>query len=102
MGLLYEFMLKVGDMLLITNRLSTYQLFQVGQRWTSRWECFQHPIHLMAHILHPLWYHPLGNISLELQDGWTYYLNIHCCDPLDENALDDELLKFLCKEGPFA
>jgi hypothetical protein len=29
-------------------------------------------------------------------------LSIHCCDPLDENALDDELLKFLCKEGPFA
>ncbi len=102
MGLLYEFMLKVGDMLLIINRLSTYQLLQVGQRWTSRWDCFQHLIHPMAHILHPLWHHPLGNISLELQDGWTYYLSIHCCDPLDENALDDELLKFLCKEGPFA
>jgi hypothetical protein len=35
MGLLYEFMLKVGDMLLITNMLLTNQLFQVGQRWTS-------------------------------------------------------------------
>ncbi len=56
----------------------------------------------MAHILHPLWYHPLGNIFHELQDGWTSYLNIHCHDPLDENALDDELLKFICKEGPFA
>ncbi len=56
----------------------------------------------MAHILHPLWCHPLGNIFHELQDGWKFYLNIHCCDHLDENALDDGLLKFLWKERPFA
>ncbi len=84
MGLLYEFMLKVGDMVLIANRLSTDQLLQVGQRWTSRWECFHHPIHHVAHILHPLWHHYLGNVSFELQDGWTSYLNIHCHDPLDD------------------
>jgi hypothetical protein len=51
----------------------------------------------VAHILHPLLRHPLGNISNELQDGWKSYLNIHYRDPLD-----DELLKFLWKEGPFA
>jgi hypothetical protein len=56
----------------------------------------------VAHILHPLSHHPLGNIFHELQDGWKSYLNIHCHDPLDENVLDDELLKFLWKEGPFA
>jgi hypothetical protein len=37
-----------------------------------------------------------------LQDGWTSYSSIHCCDPLDENVVDDEFLKFLQKEGPFA
>jgi hypothetical protein len=82
--------------------LSTYQLLQVGQRWTSQWEWFHHPIHVVAHILHPLWHHPLGNISLELQDGCTSYSSIHCHDHLDENALDDELLIFLRKEEPFA
>ncbi len=56
----------------------------------------------MAHILHPLSCYPLGNISHELQDGWKSFLNIHCYDPLDESALDDELLKILWKEGPFA
>ncbi len=101
MGLLYEFMLTVGDMFLIANKLSKNQLLQVGQSWTSRWECFHHPIHPVAHILHPLWRHPLGNISLELQDGWTSYLSIHYHEPLGENALDDEFLKFLCKEMPF-
>jgi hypothetical protein len=35
MGLLYEFMLKVGDMFLIANMLSMDQLLQLGQRWTS-------------------------------------------------------------------
>jgi hypothetical protein len=95
-------MLKVGDMLLIVNRLLTDQLLQVGQRWTSQWEWFHRPIHVVAHILHPSSHHPLGNISHELQDGWKSYLNIHCYDTLDENALDDELLKFLWKEGPFA
>jgi hypothetical protein len=35
MGLLYEFMLKVGDILLIANKLLVDQLLQVGQRWTS-------------------------------------------------------------------
>jgi hypothetical protein len=25
-------------------------------------------------------------------------IELHCCDPLDENALDDELLKFLWEE----
>ncbi len=99
MGLFYEFMLKVGNMLLISNMLSIDQFFQISQRWISRWEWFHQPIHVVAHILHPLWYHPLGNIFHELQDGWTSYLNIHCCDPLDENALDDEFLKFLRKEG---
>ncbi len=101
MGLPYEFMLKVGDTLLIVNRWLTYQLLQVGQRWTSQWEWFHRPIRVVAHILHPSLHHPLGNISHELQDGWKSYLNIHYYDPLDENALDDELLKFLWKEGPF-
>jgi len=49
-----------------------------------------------------LWCHPLGNIFPKLQDGWTSYLNIHCHDPLDENALDDEFLKFLRIKRPFA
>jgi len=35
MVLLYEFMLKLGDILLITNKLLVDQLLQVGQRWTS-------------------------------------------------------------------
>jgi hypothetical protein len=102
MGLLYEFMLKAGDMFLIANMLLVDQLLQVGPRCTSRWEWFHHPIHVVAHILHPLLCHPLGNISHELQDGWKFYLNIHCRNPLDGNDLDDELLKLLWKEGPFA
>jgi hypothetical protein len=56
----------------------------------------------VAHIQHPLWCHPLGNIFHESKDGWKSYLNIHSCDPLDENVLDNGLLKFLWKEGPFA
>ncbi len=66
MGLFYEFMLKVGDMLLIASKLSVNQFFQIGQKWTPQWEWFHHLIHVVAHILHPLWRHPLGNISSEL------------------------------------
>jgi hypothetical protein len=93
-------MLKIGDML-ITNKLSVEQL-QVIQRWTLCREWFHCPKNIVAHILHPLWHHSLGNISPKLQEGWTSYLNIYCHDPTDENALDDELLNFLWKERPFA
>jgi hypothetical protein len=36
------------------------------------------PIHIVAHILHALWWLELVNIPPKLQVGWTSYLNIVC------------------------
>jgi len=85
---------KVGEMLLIANSCQQINFFKLVKGGHYDESAF-----IAQYIL---WCHPLGNISFEFQDGWTFYLNIHCHDPLDENALDDELLKFICKEGPFA
>jgi hypothetical protein len=80
MGLLYEFMLKVGDMLLIANRLSTDQLLQVGQRWTSRWDAFITQ-YIMWHIFYIhcgiiLWVMFLLSFKMDGHLTWTFIVMI--------------------------
>lgn len=51
----------------------------------------------MAYILHPLWKTDLGEISVELQEGWANYLRKICTNLVQQNSLEDDLLKFLHK-----
>jgi hypothetical protein len=54
LGLLYEFMLKVEDMLAIANKLSTNCLGQLTKILLGQWDWFHCPIHATTHVLHLL------------------------------------------------
>ena len=59
-------------------------------------------MHDVAYILHPLWRTEGGNISHELQEGWISYIEKLCDGPVQRNEIEDKLLLFLCKRGPFS
>jgi hypothetical protein len=101
-GLLHEFMSRMGKVLVKATNLSEQKIVDVRNCWIARWEWFHRPIHDAAKILHPLWRSELGEISPDLYDGWNGYLDMVCTDPREQNSLNDDLLKFLRKEGSFA
>jgi hypothetical protein len=97
-GLLYEFLNKIGEALYVGN-LSAYQLLDVRQQWLHQWEWFHQPIHVVAFILHLLWRKEDGFVTLELHEGWISYIATIFLTIIDQNAIEDELLQFLQKEG---
>ena len=42
--------------------------------WLSRWDWFHWPIHVVAHILHPLWRDDKQYENEELEEGWNTYI----------------------------
>jgi hypothetical protein len=62
-GLLYEFLNKIGETLLDVGNLFVDQLLDVRQQWLYQWEWFHRPIHVVAFILHPLWKKEDGSVT---------------------------------------
>ena len=102
MGLLYTFMTNLSRVIDNATRLERSHIIQVQNILAARWEWFKRPVHAVAYILHPLWRTEGGNISPELQEGWISYIEKHCDGPIQRNEIEDELLLFLCKRGPFS
>jgi len=98
-GLLYEFLNKIGEALLNVGNLSAYQLLDVRQQWLHQWEWFYQPIHVVAFILHLLWRKEDGFVTPKLHEGWISYMATIFPTIIDQNAIEDELLQFLRKEG---
>jgi hypothetical protein len=58
---------------------------------------------MVAFILHPLWRKEDGFVTPELHEGWvSYIVTIFLTTTVNQNAIEDELLQFLRKEGQFA
>ena len=102
MGLLYMFMTRLSEALNTASKLDVDIITKAKEKLIFRWTWFQRPIHIAAYILHPLWRHELGTVSIEVQKGWIDYLNIACTDHVLQNELEDSLLRFLRKEGCFS
>ncbi len=100
--LLYEFLNKIGEILLNGRNFSTDQLLDVRQQWLHQWEWFHRPIHVVAFILHPLWRKEDGFMTPKLHEGWISYIVTIFLTMVDQNAIEDELLQFFWKEGQFA
>jgi hypothetical protein len=66
---IYEFMLKVEDMLTIANKLSTKCLGQMIIFLLGQWDWFHCPIHATTHVLHIFPQPNNGMSSIELKDG---------------------------------
>ena len=101
MGLLYEYMMKVGELLIKADRLTIALRTDVAKIWNVRWGWFYKPIHVVAHKLHLLWRTDMDPMA-EVEEGWDAYASLIYLDPIVQNELEDDLLKFNRKEGFFA
>jgi len=71
------------------------------QIWRSRWDWFHRPIHVVAHLLHPL-YKDVGKWSDHvLAEGWAKYTQ-RVYDATIQNKLEDDVLDFKYSRGFFA
>ncbi len=57
---------------------------------------------MVAFILHPLWKKEDGFVTLELHEGWVFYIVAIFFTTVNQNAIEDEVLQFFRKEGQFA
>lgn len=71
-----------------------YRLEEIQRLWRSRWDWFHHPLHAMAHILHPLWRSEQQYDDRELRDGWNAYVTQVYPDVYEQDKLLDELQIF--------
>lgn len=63
--------------------------------WSSRWDWFHKPIHVVAHVLHPLWRNEEQYENEELEQGLQDYFEKWASGDVQMlRRLEDELLLF--------
>lgn len=68
--------------------------------WQRRWDWFHRPIHAVAHILHPLWRTDKQPHDKELKAGWMQYTSRIEPDPIMQDLLETQLLRFRDRYDP--
>ena len=75
-----------------------------GMRWDlslTRWKMLHSPLHSIAFLLKPKWFHKKPSSDVEVIQNWNTFLS-RCYDCDDRTALRLELGKFLRSERHFA
>lgn len=64
--------------------------------WNGRWDWFHKPIHVVAHVLHPLWCNEEQYSNDALEEGFMGYVRqVTAGDDLDMmRRIEDDLLLF--------
>ena len=55
-------------------RSITSRVDEIRTVWNTRWDWFNKPIHVVAHVLHPLWRDEDQYTSDELEEGFMEYM----------------------------
>jgi len=76
-------------------------MVEIKEIWEKRWNWFHRPIHVVAHILHPLWRKEAQRFDRELNTGWATYLDKIQTDIVVQDKLEDQLLLFRNQNGDF-
>ncbi|KAH7423634.1 hypothetical protein KP509_12G065100 [Ceratopteris richardii] len=102
LGLVYEFMDRVGESLSRCPHLTLDRIEQLQAVWRDRWDWFHRPIHGMAHLLHPLWRSQQAIVDEELLSAWnTYVYRLYPADVELRLQLERQLLVFQNGGGHF-
>ena len=67
----------------------------------TRWKMLHSPLHSIAFLLNPKWFHKKPSSDVEVMQNWNTFIS-RCYDRDDRTALRLELGKFLRSEGHFA
>lgn len=102
MGLLYEYMDKIGEAFQNNTFLSRSRIEELQGVWNTRWDWFHRPIHAVAHVLHPLWRSEHQYENEELEQGIQEYFEQWAGGDLQVmRRLEDDLLVFRNKSNSF-
>ena len=67
----------------------------------TRWKMLHIPLHLIAFLLNPKWFHKKPSSEVEVMQNWNAFIS-RCYDCTDRTTLRLELGKFLRSEEHFA
>ncbi|KAH7434602.1 hypothetical protein KP509_06G025500 [Ceratopteris richardii] len=94
-GLLYEFMDRIGESFQKNTILSSDRLEQLRSIWNQRCDWFHRLVHALAHVLHPLWRSEEQESNEELVRNISDFFSRLASDDLSMiRKLEDEFLLF--------